>query len=91
MNEFLLVFLAQIVYVFMLGFQSRNVRDGQYLAASLTSLGIGVSSLAIQPLIVKAVIIEPQPIVIVGFLLGGPIGICLAMFAHDRMRDYGSR
>ena len=33
----ILVFLCQLLYVFLLGLQSRNVNEGQYLAAATTS------------------------------------------------------
>lgn len=84
MTTAITIFAVQLAYVFLLGFQSRNVRDGQYLAAAMTSTCLGMSGIYVQPMLVKAAIINPSPFVLVAYVAAGPIGICSAMWIHDK-------
>jgi hypothetical protein len=78
----LLVFLAAVLIVFMLGFQSLNVNRGHYWLACLTSLGIGTANLCLLKIIPQA----KDPLEIACYLVGGPIGILLAMWLHPSRR-----
>jgi len=42
-GDFAIIFVGAFVSVFLLGLQSKNVNQGRYLAAIVTSLGISVS------------------------------------------------
>lgn len=85
MLEALGVFLIQLVYVFLLGFQSRNVRDGQYTAAAMTSFLLGCCGLYLTTMIARAAITEGDRLVQIAYVIAGPVGICLAMHLHDRI------
>jgi hypothetical protein len=84
MMQALAVFCVQLFYVFLLGFQSRNVRDGQYGAAACTSTLLGIAGIFITPMVVKAALIDPRPEVLMAYVAAGPCGICFAMWFHDR-------
>lgn len=78
MNE-ALIFASVVVSVFALGFQSQNVNQGHYVAAALTSFAIGGGSLALYKYMP-----DSSPTEIAAYLIGGPIGIVLSMWAHRR-------
>lgn len=84
MMQVLLIFLAQFILIFLLGFQSRCVRDSQYLLAVLNSFGLGISGLIITPLIATPDLIRESPAVLVAYLLAGPLAISTAIWLHDR-------
>ncbi len=74
----LIIFVSTFGVVVALGLQSLNVNGGHKLAAALTSLVIGSCNLALLK-------IMPQPtgyLEILAYLLGGPIGIYVAMILH---------
>lgn len=83
MNAFA-VFAAQFLMVFLLGFQSRCVRDSNYLAANVNSIGLGICGLIVTPAIADPALITNDPATLAGFLLAGPLAISLAIFIHDR-------
>jgi hypothetical protein len=77
----LILFASTFAVVFFLGLQSLNVNQRRYVAAAITSFGIGSANL----LILK---IAPGPtdaIDIAAYLAGGPLGILAAMHAHPRL------
>lgn len=80
----LLVFASTFATVFGLGFQSQNVNQGHYLAAAVTSLFIGGSSLVLYKVLPEANV--PQSI---AYLAGGVTGILAAMWAHRRTLGRG--
>lgn len=85
-----IVFVCQMVYVFLLGMQSRHVRDGQFAWAMLTSTALGVFGLLNQVVIIRATLLENWwPLA--AYVAAGPVGICLAMWFHDRMAGRRSR
>ena len=86
-----IVFAVQFAYVFLLGFQSRCVRDGQYLGAMFNSLLIGCCGLYITAAIARAAILGAEWYVVAAFLVAGPCGIVVAMRLHDFMSDSGFR
>lgn len=76
----LALFLSAFCTVFLLGFQQQNVHSGHYLAAAITSLGIGTAQIFLWRLIPDA-----NPGQIAATLAGGPVGIIAAMWAHPRL------
>lgn len=79
MTTALILFASTFVLVFFLGLQSLNVNSGRYLAAFLTSFGIGLSQLALYKLAPDATGLQ-----IAAYLSGGPFGIVASMWAHKR-------
>lgn len=75
----LTIFASTFAAVFFLGTQSLNVNGGHYLAAFVTSLGIGISHLVLYKTVPDANAIQ-----MLAYLLGGPFGIVAAMWAHRR-------
>lgn len=80
-----LVFVFQFAMVFSLGFQSRNIRDGQYTMAAITSLVLGCLGVVNQVLVIKSTM-QSDWLPLVAFVLAGPPGICLAMWVHDKVK-----
>ncbi len=78
------VFLAQLFYIFLLGIQSRNVRDGQMLAAATTSALLGMCGLYMTSAIARAAVNGGDWVLAVSYIAAGPFGICLAIYLHDR-------
>lgn len=76
----LALFLSAFFTVFLLGFQQKNVHGEHYLAAIVTSLGIGVAQIFLWRLVPEASASQ-----IVATLAGGPVGIVAAMYLHPRM------
>jgi len=74
-----LVFVAQMIYVGLLGLQSRNVQHGNYVAAAMTSTLLGISGLTITTILARAAILEGGWPVWIAFVASGPCGICSAM------------
>ena len=77
----LYLFASTFALVFCLGLQSLLVNNGHRLAACFNSLAIGTANLVLFKLAPDAAGLE-----IVGYLLGGPLGIVAAMAAYDRLR-----
>lgn len=71
------LFLSAFFTVFLLGFQQQNVSGKYYIAAVLTSIGIGVAQIFLWRLVPDATASE-----IVATLAGGPAGILSAMLIH---------
>lgn len=82
----LLVFISTFATVFGLGFQSQNVNQGHYLAAAVTSLFIGGSSLVLYKVLPEADLLQSA-----AYLAGGVTGIVSAMWAHSRTLGRSSR
>ena len=74
------LFLSAFATVFLLGIQQQNVTGRHYLAAIVTSLGIGGAQIFLWRLVPDANAAE-----IVATLAGGPVGIVVAMWAHPRL------
>jgi CHASE2 domain-containing sensor protein len=85
MLESFAVFICQMFYVFLLGFQSRNVRDGQMLYASITSTALGAAGLFMTSAIARSAQSGGNWWLAVAYIVAGPCGICLAMLFHDRI------
>jgi hypothetical protein len=84
-----IVFLCQLTYVFMLGLQSRNVRDGQYAGAAMVSTVLGVMGLFMTSAIARAAVNGGDVQLALAYIAAGPLGICLAMYLHDKITRKG--
>ena len=73
----LALFASTFALVFFLGLQSLNVNRGHYIAAFLTSFGIGASNLIVLKLAPNATVVE-----MAAYLTGGPFGIIASMWVH---------
>lgn len=80
------LFVSTFVLVFGLGFQSRNVNGGHYMAAFFTSFMIGGGNLVLFKLVPNAGVAE-----IGAYLAGGPLGIVASMWAHERYAAWVKR
>ena len=69
------LFLSSFVTVFLLGAQQKNVHGNHYLAAIITSFGIGGAQIFLWRLVPDANATQ-----ICATLLGGPVGIVTAMW-----------
>lgn len=87
MTDAVSVFVAQFVMVFALGYQSQCVRDGDYLAACVVSLVLGLCGLVITPVIADRDLLLRQPETLAAFLFSGPPAICFSIFIHKRTRS----
>lgn len=83
----LVLFVATFVAVFALGLQSLNVNGRHFVAAGLTSLLIGGANLVLF----KSLPGPTGPLELAGYLLGGPVGIVCAMFAHPLLVGVSTR
>ena len=70
---------STFVTVFALGFQSRNVNQGQYLYAAITSLFIGGASIVLYKQLPDATVTE-----CLAYLFGGVTGITSSIYVHAR-------
>lgn len=76
----LALFASAFFTVFLLGFQQKNVHGNHYLAAIITSFGIGAAQIFLWRLIPSADMGQ-----IAATLAGGPVGIVGAMWAHPKL------
>lgn len=77
MGNSILLFLSTYIAVFALGFQSLNVNNGHEKTAFVTSMVISAMNLAILKYTPNA-----SPVEMVGYMLGGPLGIVSSMRVH---------
>lgn len=80
----LALFASAFCVVFLLGFQQKNVHGGHYLAAVVTSFGIGIAQIFLWRLVPDADAGQ-----IAATLAGGPVGIVAAMWSHPRIMRRG--
>lgn len=74
------LFISAFVTVFLLGFQQQNVIGKHYIAAAITSFGIGTAQIILWKTIPGADTLE-----VIATLAGGPCGILAAMHLHPRI------
>jgi hypothetical protein len=79
----LTLFLSAFATVFLLGFQQMNVSGRHYVAAVVTSFGIGIAQIFLWRLVPSASVSE-----IAATLCGGPVGIVCAMWAHPKIAGW---
>lgn len=78
------LFLAQFSLVFLLVWQSRCVRDSQYLFAMGTSLCLGIAGLVITPTIAASDLWSKPWDETLAYLAAGPLAVTLAIYLHNR-------
>lgn len=81
-----ILFASAFMTVFLLGVQQQNVTGRHYVAAFITSIGIGIAQIFLWRLVPSASVGE-----IAATLSGGPVGIVCAMWAHPRIAAYWGR
>jgi hypothetical protein len=81
MTEYLMIFGVGFASTFMMGFQSRNVNNGDYLWAAICSAIIGVTNATLWSAVVGS-----SSGILGGLVYGlsGAIGITASMKAHKR-------
>lgn len=77
-GDFTIIFIGAFVSVFLLGLQSKNVNQGRYLAAIVTSFGISVS----QFIFVRYASSGDYAVLGVS-ATGGCLGIATAIWFHQ--------
>lgn len=85
MKEALIVFVAQYVYVVLLGLQSLNVNYGHRVAAGVTSGILGAIGFQLTGTIAAAAGTTGS-LIWFAFVLAGPLGIVTSMELHRRFR-----
>ncbi len=81
----IIAFVGQFLFVFLLGYQTANIRDHNYSHAFLTSFVISSVEMGVVLTVVKAVIIQQGGVTTwLAFALGGACGIVLSMLVADR-------
>lgn len=74
------LFGSAFVTVFALGFQQQNVIHRHFRSAALTSFAIGASQIYLWRTLPGA-----DSAQIIATLLGGPVGITVAMWLHPKI------
>lgn len=82
--ELAAIFLAGFGSVFLLGFQSRNVNNGNYRWAAATSFLVAIAQASLWSRITAP---DAGTIEVVVYGLSGSTGITAAMHAHARLID----
>lgn len=86
MTTHITLFLSSFITVFLLGAQQKNVHGNHYLAAIITSFGIGGAQIFLWRLVPDANATQ-----IFATLLGGPVGIVAAMWGHPKIFKWVKR
>src|SRR3546814_4056743 len=76
----LILFASSVAWVFIQGFQSRNVNNGNYGLAACSSFAMGFS----QVYVLSKVISSASILHTLVYCTGGALGIVLAMYVHRR-------
>lgn len=79
------VFLAQFVYILLLGLQQQNVIGRHYAGAVVTSFALGVFGFYLTATIAQHSQWDACSPVWWAFITAGPVGICFAMWIHPRI------
>jgi len=77
--DYALLFICTYAYVFLLGFNSKNVQQSRYMSAFFVSWGITISNY----FFVTYAASEGGLIFILVSGLGGSLGIVTAIYIHD--------
>lgn len=78
-----IVFASTFLTVFALGLQSLNVNQGHYIAAAATSAAISSGHLWLY-----RVMPDPSALDLVGYYLGGIVGITASMWFHRNVKAW---
>lgn len=79
MTHYLIIFIAGFGSVFLLGFQSRNVAHGNFIAAAITSFLIAIVQGNLWVLITRP---EADLADLIVYGLSGALGITASMKTH---------
>lgn len=79
----LILFLSALCMVFFLGFQQLCVTSGNFWLAAGNSTVIGIFNL----LLFKTAPNVSGAGEMIAYVVGGPIGICLAMYVHTLLKN----
>lgn len=90
MHDAILVFLAQYVYILLLGLQSLNVNQRRYWAAGTVSALLGVLGFFLTSVIGDARNLQ-WTLLWWGFVASGPAGICTAIWIHPHLVRWFAR
>lgn len=72
--------IASFSTVFLMGLQTKNVMHSQYVAAFVTSLGIGTTNL----IFIRAAANDEIGMVIIFGVIPASAGICVSIWVHDK-------
>lgn len=86
--EYVLIFLAGFASVFSLGFQSRNVNNGNYRWAAGSSFFIGLSSAYLWSHVTSP---EAGPYSSLVYGVSGALAITTSMYVHERFIKSGTK
>jgi hypothetical protein len=84
----LVIFLAQGFFIFLLGLQQLNVVNHNYPGAFLVSLTLGVVGFSLTAAIAEVRHAGTFKPVWWGYVLGGPIGICISMAIYPTLHAW---
>lgn len=76
----IIVLAASFIVVFLLGLQSRNVNQGRYIAAVITSAGIAVSQFYFVKIVATGTVET-----LLFSLIGGCAGIAFSIWFHQHV------
>ncbi len=80
--EFIGLFWASFLWVFLQGFQSRSVNSGQYVWAFFGSFALGTAQIFVLATVIKS----NDPAHLLVYCLGGACGIVTAMRLHQTLQ-----
>jgi hypothetical protein len=84
--SWLLLAVASFLTVFLMGLQSKNVMHSQYVAAFVTSVGIGVCN----TIFIRFAVGDGMVMFFIFGILPASFGICCSIWVHDKwMRRRG--
>ena len=86
MLDNLILFVAQFVFIFLLGIQQLNIVRGYYVAAAVTSLLLGVCGWFTIGIIAEATTYDLTSVTFLTYIVAGPMGIVTAMWVHKLLR-----
>ena len=84
--DVVVVFVSQFVFVLLRGMQQINVVAGRKKMAAATSLGLGVTGLAVLDILTNSFVKESHWSVYVSYLVSGVAGILAAMWIEEWSR-----
>lgn len=80
----LVAFAAQFALVFLLGFQTANIRDRAYHLVFVVSLLLSIAQLGVITSVVNTMVVETSAwFVYVAFILGGACGVMCSLWFAD--------
>lgn len=86
MIEAILIFAAQFGMIMLLGIQSLNVRDRDYVGSSITSLLLGVFGFHVTSTIAAMSHEGVGSLVWWFYIAAGPCGIATSIWLHPRLK-----